>query len=131
MHFFQFLFYLSSPSHTYSDWLIFFNSYAVFHILWFIVLWQTYRIMYLPPEFPKNSLVQTAFSPIPPEQLYQPFPELQLNGVIYYVALRFVFFRSYPVAQWVKNLAWSLQQPGMLLWCGFNPWPRNFHMMWA
>ena len=26
------------------------------------------------------------------------------------------------MAQWVKDLLLSL------LWCGFNPWPRNFHM---
>ena len=31
------------------------------------------------------------------------------------------------VAQWVKNLALSLHQMGLLLWHGFNPWPRNFH----
>ena len=29
---------------------------------------------------------------------------------------------------WVKDLALSLQQAGSLLWHGFNPWPRNFHM---
>ena len=28
----------------------------------------------------------------------------------------------------VKNLAMSLQWLGSLLWCGFNPWPRNFYM---
>ena len=30
---------------------------------------------------------------------------------------------STPVAQWVKDLA--LPQ----LWCGFNPWPGNFHVL--
>ena len=35
------------------------------------------------------------------------------------------------MAQWVKDLALSLQWLGPLLWCGFNPWPRNFHMPWA
>ena len=29
------------------------------------------------------------------------------------------------MVQWVKDLALSLQ------WCGFNPWPRNFHTLWA
>ena len=24
----------------------------------------------------------------------------------------------------------SLKQCGSLLWCGFPPWPRNFHMLW-
>ena len=28
------------------------------------------------------------------------------------------------VALWVKDLALSM------LWCEFNPWPRNFHMLW-
>ena len=32
------------------------------------------------------------------------------------------------VVQWVKDLAWSLQQLGLLLWRGFSPWLRNFHM---
>ena len=32
------------------------------------------------------------------------------------------------VAQQVKDLVLSLQQLGSLLWCGFDPWPRNFHM---
>ena len=31
--------------------------------------------------------------------------------------------------QWVKDLALSLQQLGLLLWCGFDRWPRNFHML--
>ena len=33
--------------------------------------------------------------------------------------------RSSLVAQWVKDLALTL------LWHGFNPWPGNFHMLWA
>ena len=33
--------------------------------------------------------------------------------------------------QWVKDLALSLQQLGLLLSQGFSPWPRNFHMPWA
>ena len=35
------------------------------------------------------------------------------------------------MAQQVKDLAWLLQWLGSLLWCGFNPWPRNFHMLWV
>ena len=35
------------------------------------------------------------------------------------------------VAQQVKDLALSVQWPGSLLWCGFDPWPRNFCMPWA
>ena len=33
------------------------------------------------------------------------------------------------MAQWVKDLVLSLQWLGLLLWCGFDPWPRNFHML--
>ena len=32
------------------------------------------------------------------------------------------------MVQWVKNLVLSLQQLGSLLWHGFHPWPRNFHI---
>ena len=28
----------------------------------------------------------------------------------------------------VKDPAFSLQQLGSLLWCGFDPWPRNIHL---
>ena len=33
------------------------------------------------------------------------------------------------VAQWVKDLALSLQQLGSLLWCGFDLWPGNFYVL--
>ena len=33
-----------------------------------------------------------------------------------------------PVVQRVKDLVLSLQQLKSLLWCGFDLWPRNFHM---
>ena len=39
--------------------------------------------------------------------------------------------RIYLVAQWAEDLALSLQQLGLLLWYGFGPWPRNFHMPWV
>ena len=32
------------------------------------------------------------------------------------------------VAQWLKDLALSLQQLVSLLWHRFDPWPRKFHM---
>ena len=32
------------------------------------------------------------------------------------------------VVQWVKDLALSLQKLRSLLWHGFIPWPKNFHM---
>ena len=35
------------------------------------------------------------------------------------------------VVQQVKDPVLSLQQLGLLLWLGFSPWPRNFHMPWV
>ena len=35
------------------------------------------------------------------------------------------------MAQQTKDPALSLQPLGLLLWCGFNPWPRNFHLLWC
>ena len=32
------------------------------------------------------------------------------------------------VVQLGKDLMLSLQWLGSLLWCRFNPWPKNFHM---
>ena len=32
------------------------------------------------------------------------------------------------MAQWIKDLAVSLQWLGLLLWHGFDPCPRNFHV---
>ena len=40
-------------------------------------------------------------------------------------------FWSSLVVQWVKAPALSLQQLWSLLCCGFQPWPRNFHMPWV
>ena len=33
------------------------------------------------------------------------------------------------VVQQVKDLVLSQQQPGSLLWRGFDLWPGNFHML--
>ena len=35
------------------------------------------------------------------------------------------------MVQHIKDPALSLQQLGLLLWLGYIPWPRNFHMQWA
>ena len=35
------------------------------------------------------------------------------------------------MALWVKGLAFSLLWRGSLLWCEFDPWFRNFYMLWA
>ena len=37
---------------------------------------------------------------------------------------------SFLVVLWVKDPVLSLQQLGSLLWHRFNPWTRNFHMLW-
>ena len=42
-----------------------------------------------------------------------------------------MFTCSSLVVQRVKDLVLSLQWLGSLLWCGFHPWPRNFHMLWV
>ena len=33
--------------------------------------------------------------------------------------------------QWVKDLASSLQWLELVLWVGFDPWPKNFHIWQA
>lgn len=35
------------------------------------------------------------------------------------------------MTQWMKDLALSLQRLRPMLWRGFGPWLRNFHMAWA
>ena len=35
------------------------------------------------------------------------------------------------MAQQIKDPALSLLWLGLLVWRGFDPWPRNFHMPWA
>ena len=35
------------------------------------------------------------------------------------------------MTQWVKDLALSLLWLWLQLWCGFDPWPRNFRMPWT
>ena len=35
------------------------------------------------------------------------------------------------VVQWVKDPALSLPPLRSLLWCRFDPWPENFHMLQA
>ena len=47
---------------------------------------------------------------------------------LWIVQFQRVNFRSSLVAQWVKDPMLSLQQLGLLLWHGFDPWPKNFHM---
>lgn len=42
--------------------------------------------------------------------------------------LKFKELGSSLMAQWVKDLALSLQQLRLLLWCRFSPWPSEFNM---
>ena len=47
-----------------------------------------------------------------------------------FLSLKCGFWNSLLV-QWVKDLVLSLQHLGLLLWHGFEPFPRNFHMLQA
>ena len=40
-------------------------------------------------------------------------------------------FRNFLMAQRVKELALSLLWLRLQLWCGFNPWPWNFCILWV
>ena len=64
-------------------------------------------------------------------------------GVGVWVCLYFTFLKlctdylfplknvwEFPGSLVVKDLALSLLWFGLLLWHGFDPWPRNFHMPW-
>ena len=35
------------------------------------------------------------------------------------------------MARWVKDLALSLRWSRLLLWCKFDPWTWNFHVLWV
>ena len=35
------------------------------------------------------------------------------------------------MAQQVKDMVLSLLWFRSVLWCGFSPWPGNFHMLWV
>ena len=35
------------------------------------------------------------------------------------------------MVQQVRDPAFFLQEPGLLLWWGFDPWTWNFHIPWA
>ena len=60
-----------------------------------------------------------------------------------YVYIYIAFFRFFPlmgyykmlgsslVPPWVKDLALSLLWLWSQLWCDFDPWSGNFHMLWA
>ena len=60
-----------------------------------------------------------------------PFSEVTLKFVACFFSLVRVYLPSSLVAQCVKDLALSLQWPGLMLWHGFYPWLRNFRMPWA
>ena len=38
-------------------------------------------------------------------------------------------YGSFLVAQLIKNQVLSLLWSWPLLWCGLDPWPRNFHVL--
>ena len=35
------------------------------------------------------------------------------------------------MVQWVRDLVVVIVAARLLLWCGFNPWLGNFHMLWV
>ena len=53
---------------------------------------------------------------------------LLLFTVKYYSAVKSIKYWSALVAQWVKDLALSLQRLRLLLRHGLSTWPRNFSM---
>ena len=53
-------------------------------------------------------------------------PEIKLI-LILFIKISGNIWSSLPVQQ-VKDPVLSLQWPGSMLWWGFEPWPRNFHM---
>ena len=56
---------------------------------------------------------------------------MHLERMKYLAVSKHVDFWSSLVAQQVKNPALSLLQLDSLLWHRFNPWPKNFHIMWS
>lgn len=64
--------------------------------------------------------------------LYQTNPPDSNNYTLWTIYLKTNYlkqWRNSPVAQWDKNLALSLQRLRLLLWHGFGPWHRDFHML--
>ena len=48
--------------------------------------------------------------------------------VVIHSSLSICYRQSSIMVQQVKDLSLSLEQLWSLLWPGFNPWPRDFHM---
>ena len=71
---------------------------------------------------------------IPAILLYQTHPFLSLNFWTRHINENWnqnVYIWEFLVAQWVKDLASSLLWLGSQLWHRLDPWPGNFHMLWA
>lgn len=74
--------------------------------------------------------------PLPIEQdwLTWPQPVWLFIKILFYFLANLVIIkltRCFLMSQWVKNLVFVLQWLESLLWRGFSPWPRNFHMLGA
>ena len=48
-----------------------------------------------------------------------------------WVCHRELDMEEFLVAQWIRDLALSLQWLRSLPWHGFDPWPGNFHITWV
>ena len=54
------------------------------------------------------------------------WPQIKLRH-LKRVVIDIKILESSLVAQWIKDLAFSLLWLRWLQWCGFDPWPGNFH----
>ena len=76
--------------------------------------------------------LRTPFRPFPSGNCHS--SSFHLSGVVPRVTCILpsenIKFQSSLVAQWLKDPALPLlQQLGLLLWRGFDPWPRSFHII--
>ena len=54
---------------------------------------------------------------------------IELRASSHMRLLKFKLIKISLVAPWVKDPVLSVQWLKSLLWHGFNPWTRNFHML--
>ena len=70
---------------------------------------------------------------VKPPRYLMDFPHCPLSTGIWFVehwkALLKTQLKEFPLAQWDKGLAFSLQWPGSLLWCRFCLWLGNLYKL--
>ena len=95
-------------------------------------LWKFHRPWVRPKTYSNPKWVNTHSCKVQEEKLgrakskNRQISELETSNTLF---KKFIEL-GISMAQLVKELASSLQQLGLLLWYGFNPWPKNFHMPW-